>query len=390
VNVRDELERLRALNEGGAQARAWDVVRADYRERMPRPQRAFRWKLALVPTVTAAIMALTLTPAGATVGRVISHAVSGPPRARPLLSLPAPGKLLVSGASGTWIVSGDGKRTRVGSWREATWSPHGRYLAVASARRLAAVTQRGTVLWSLSRPGVEDPTWYPPSGFRVAYRSGSSLRVVAGDGTNDHLLATDVAPVASAWRPNHAYQLAYVHDRRVVLRDADTGRVIWTRPAGRVIKIAWSADGARLLLLARRDVRVLTGNGHTATSVNVGPADALTGGSIAPDGRAVALVRRQSVQIVRLAPGPRASASAVSTALSGSGIRTVTWSPDSRWLLASWPTADEWVFLATGPKPSLTATSRIAQQFHQPSAGRLPALEGWCCVANTTTSSRRR
>lgn len=388
MNVRDELELLRAPDERGAQARAWDVVRADYRERMPRPRRASRWKLALIPIVTAAIMALTLTPAGATVGRVISHAVSGPPPARQLLSLPAPGKLLVSGASGTWIVSADGTRTRIGPWREATWSPHGRYLAVASARGLAAVTQRGTVLWALSRPGVEDPTWYPPSGFRVAYRSGSSLRVVAGDGTSDHLLATDVAPVGSTWRPNHAYQLAYVHHHRIVLRDADTGRVIWTRPAGRVIKIAWAADGSRLLLVTRRNVRVLTATGHTALSIKVGPANALTGGSIAPDGRAVALVRQQSVQIARLAANPGGSAAALSTALSGTGIRTVTWSPNGRWLLASWPAAGEWVFLATGPKPRLTATSRIAQQFHQPSAGRLPRLDGWCCVANTTTSSR--
>jgi WD40 repeat protein len=389
VNVRDELERLQAPDEGGAQARAWDVVRADYRERTLRARRALRWKLALLPTVTAAIMALTLTPAGATVGRVISHAVSGPPRARPLLSLPAPGKLLVSGASGTWTVSADGTRVRVGSWREATWSPHGRYLAVASARGLAAVTQRGEVLWTLSRPGVEDPAWYPPSGFRVAYRSGSSLRVVAGDGSNDHLLARHIAPVAPSWRPNHAYQLAYVHGQRVVLRDADTGRVIWTRTAGRVIKIAWSANGTRLLILTRRKVRVLTATGHTATSIKVGPANALTGGSIAPDGRAVALVRQHDVQIARLTPDPGASAAAVSTALSGTGIRTVTWSPNGRWLLASWPAADEWVFLATGPKPRLTATSRIAQQFHQPSAGRLPGLDGWCCVANTTASSRR-
>ena len=99
----------------------------------------------------------------------------------------------MSGAGGTWIVAPDGTRSRVGSWRQASWSPHARYIVVASRDKLAAVTQGGEVKWELSRQAVSDPSWFAPSGFRVAYRSGSSLRVVAGDGTGDHLLARRVA-----------------------------------------------------------------------------------------------------------------------------------------------------------------------------------------------------
>jgi WD40 repeat protein len=342
----------------------------------------------VVPTVTAAIMALTLTPAGATVGRAISHVVSGPPPARPLLSLPAPGKLLVSSVSGTWIVSADGTRTRIGSWREAAWSPHGRYVAVASPRGLAAVTQRGKVLWTISRPAVTDPVWYAPSGFRVAYLSGSSLRIVAGDGTHDHLFAAHVAHVTPTWRPNHPYQVAYIRKDRVVLRDADTGRVIWTRPVRAVIKIAWSASGSRMLLLTRTHAQVLTATGQTATSIKVARGNPVIGGSISPDGQEVALVRRQGVQIARLTPRPRASIAAVSTALSGAGIHEVEFSPNGQWLVASWPAANEWVFLATGQTPRLTASSRIAQQFDLPPAGQ-PRLDGWCCAANSATRPRQ-
>jgi hypothetical protein len=54
---------------------------------------------------------------------------------------------------------------------------------------------------------------------------------------------------------------------------------------------------------------------------------------------------------------------------------SVAWSPDGRWLLLSWPAADQWLFLrATGKK--LLAYSRVTEQF----GGRAyPQLRGWCC-----------
>ena len=371
------------------------MVSSSYRARAARARRAPRWKLAVAPALTAAVLAVVLTPAGATVSRVISHVVAPPP-AQPLLSLPTHGKLLVSGAGGTWIVAPDGTRSRVGSWRDASWSPHARYIVVASRNRLAAVTQGGEIKWELSRPAVSDPSWFAPSGFRVAYRSGSSLRVVAGDGTGDHLLATHVAPVTPAWRPDHAYQLAYIRHGQVVLRGADSGRAFWTRPTGSAIKLQWSADGSRLLLLTRRAARVLSGSGQTETTIKFGAANRLIGGSIAPDGKEVALVRSQGVQIAHLTSRDVVSGAALASVLPGAGIREVTWSPNSRWLLISWPSANEWVFLATGQKPHLIATSRVAQRFgrsetsrlpHRAASTELPELDGWCCTAGTATSS---
>ena len=71
--------------------------------------------------------------------------------------------------------------SRLGDYDEATWSPRGLFVGVSKRHQLAAVTPKGDVRWTLSRPRVHDASW-APSGFRVAYLSGSNLRVVVGDG----------------------------------------------------------------------------------------------------------------------------------------------------------------------------------------------------------------
>jgi dipeptidyl aminopeptidase/acylaminoacyl peptidase len=381
VNVRSELSRLDVPDQPGAQARAWEVVRSAYREQSPVQKRRSHWRLALAPAMTAVAAAFILTPAGATVGRLIKHALGVPHPARALFSLPSAGRVLVSGAGGTWIVSADGSRRRVGSWQQASWSPHGIYIAVAGPDELAAINPRGVTQWALARRAVSDPRWYPPSGFRVAYRSGSELRVVAGDGIGDHLLATGVAPVAPAWRPNHPYQLAYVQRGRLIIRDADSGRVIWSRPVVGASELGWSADGSRLLMLTRSSVRVLTSAGRPVTRIQVTPDQAVTDASLSPNGRALAIVRggaAAGVQVARLG----SSRPVMRNVLTGPGVRSVAWSPDGRWLLASWPAANQWVFVAADGAPHLAAVSRIAQQF---AGGRAapgaPRVEGWCCTA---------
>ena len=381
MNVKRELSALRAPDERGAQQRAWQLVSAAHRARTPVTRRRSRRTLAIVPAVIAIVAGLALSPAGATVGRLISHALGVPHAAQKLLPLPAPGRLLVSGGAGTWIVSTDGARRRIARWGEASWSPHGRYIAVASGDQLAAMNPRGAMQWALRRPAVSDPRWYAPSGFRVAYRSQDTLRVVAGDGTGDRRLASGVAPVAPAWRPAHPYQLAYITQHHVALTDADSGRMLWERPADDASKLQWSADGARLLIVSRNDARVLTGAGETIASLATG-AGPLLDGSLSPDGQAVALVRdgvSPGTITARLGlPRPH-----LSTVLSGPGMRQVLWSPNGRWLLISWPAANQWAFVAVAGKPRIAATSRIAQQFPGgPHRDSFPRLDGWCCAAH--------
>src|SRR5918994_1298805 len=108
-------------------------------------------------------------------------------------------------ASGAWVVSANGSRRRLGDYDEATWSPQGLFVGASKRHQLAAVTPKGEGRWTLSRPRVHYPRW-SPSGFRIAYLSGSNLRLVAGDGTGDR--RNDPAQgVAPAWRPRAEHVL---------------------------------------------------------------------------------------------------------------------------------------------------------------------------------------
>jgi hypothetical protein len=360
---------FRAPDEPAAERRAWAVVREAYVEgepvRKPRPRR----RLWLAPGLAVAAAVLVLSPAGAKVGRIITHALGVAHAAHALYSLPSPGRILISGPRGTWTAAADGSTRHLGPWPEASWSPHGLYVVVASSDRLAAVDPHGNVRWAIARPGVSDPRWYSPSGYRVAYLSAGTLRTIAGDGTGDHLVAAHVAPVAPAWRPAQTlgpFEVAYVTDRnRVVARDADSDAVLWTAsPGARPRELLWSSDGRRLVVLTAHDLRTYAGDGSMVATIHVAASDA----ALSPDGRTLALVlnRRQVVVAGR-------------QVFAGAGVTTVSWSPDGRWLLVNWPAADQWVFVRVTGAPRVTAVSQIAQQF---SAGNaFPQLEGWCCTA---------
>ena len=380
MNVKRALREVRAPDEAQAQARAWEVIAAAYREGAPAVRSRRRWQLALVPALIAVAAALTLTPAGATVSRLISHALGVAHPARALFSLPAPGRLLISGPGGTWTVTADGTRRHLGGSQDASWSPHGLYIAAATTDQLTAIDPHGRKQWALARPAVSDPRWYPPTGFRIAYLSGVNLRVIAGDGTGDHLLASGVAPVAPVWRPDHPYQLAYVQHRQVELRDADTHRLSWTHPAVGIRKLGWSADGSRLLVLEHHAVLVLTPAGKPLAKITTTSGSPLVDASLSPDGQELALVlagHHAGLSLVHLS----SRRPALRSVLPGTGMQQVDWSPNGRWLLVSWPAADQWVFVAVHGPPRITAVSNIARQFdNHPTAARFPRLEGWCCT----------
>jgi hypothetical protein len=63
------------------------------------------------------------------------------------------------------------------------------------------------------------------------------------------------------------------------------------------------------------------------------------------------------------------------------GLREVNWSPNGKWLLASLPAADQWVFVRAIGSSRVAAVGRIAQQFSAGASARaFPRLEGWCCT----------
>jgi dipeptidyl aminopeptidase/acylaminoacyl peptidase len=387
-NAKRALRQFRAPDEGGAEQRTWNVVRDAHLAREPAAGAARkRARLALAPVLAVIAAGLVLSPAGATVGRLITTAL-GVRHAAPMLSsLPSAGRILLSGPGGTWTAAADGSVRHLGDWRQASWSPRGLYVAVASSDRLAAVDPRGNVRWAIARPDVSDPRWFSPSGYRVAYLSAGTLRVIAGDGTGDHLLATRVADLAPAWRPGYSFQLAYVStDNRLVVRDGDTGQLIWTRALGaQPRELLWSGDGSRLVVVSAHSVRTYAGSGGRPTILHV-PGAPAGGAALSPDGKQVALVLGgDRMVIVR-------SGSASSPArqlLAGAGLRDVSWSPNGKWVLVSWPAADQWVFVRAVGSPRVAAVARIAQQFSGnaaatssagSAAARFPQLEGWCCT----------
>ncbi len=384
MSVRDRAtaERLRtarAPGEAEAEQRAWEIVHSAYVEQ-PRASRSRPpVRFALVPIVAVLVGVLALTPAGAAVHRWIEQTLGVRHARAALFSLPAPGRILVSGPGGAWTVAPDGAKRRLGPWREATWSPHAEYVAVAGANQLTAVDLRGITRWAIARPKVRFPDWYAPNGYRVAYLSGATLRVIAGDGVGDHLLAPRVAPVAPAWRPGHEYQLAYVTaGGAVAVRDAGTGKLEFALAEQSMPRLlSWSADGQRLLVLTRDAAIVYTGAGRTLVRRTFGPRLAALDAALSPDGRTIALLGARDLTLIDL----RLHGGAVRRIFSGTGLRQVAFSPDGQWLLVSWPAADQWIFIhATGP-PRLIAVSRIAQQF-TPAGSRpaFPEVDGWCCT----------
>jgi hypothetical protein len=384
MNARRALGGLRVPGEQYAEQRAWDVVRSAYRQNAPLARRrSLRRPAGVVAASLALAGALALSPAGATVGSLIGRALGVRHAAPALFSLPAPGRLLVSGPGATWTIAANGSARRIGRWSAASWSPHGRYLAVSDRNALAAVNPRGVVQWTLARPRVSDPRWYSPTGYRLAYLSGDALRVLAGDGTGDHALAERVAHVAPAWRPGHPYQLAYMTaDGRLVVRDGDTGAELWSAtPRTRVRRLSWSADGERLLALSRTRVLVYAADGRLVTARPAPGGGPIVDGALSPDGRTVALISggRGSGAIL---DGLTAPESAGRRVLAGVGLRQVVWSPNGRWLLVSWPAADQWVFVRVAGPPRIAAVSNITRQFATRGArGAHQQLEGWCCEA---------
>jgi hypothetical protein len=123
-----------------AERRGQEMVAAAFAERR-REARSPLPRLALALAVAALVGALLLSPAGASVrdwvGDVFTSRTLRPERG--LAEIPGGGRLLVAAADGPWVVQPDGSRRLLGDYGEATWSPRGLYVAVASGRTLSAL-----------------------------------------------------------------------------------------------------------------------------------------------------------------------------------------------------------------------------------------------------------
>lgn len=367
-----------------ARERTWRTIQAAFAEREPVPAARGRAGRRGVVLLCALVVLTALSPAGADMRRWLGRTFEAPSAVTHsrvgLDRLPGGGRLLVLAGGAAWTVQPDGVRRHLGAARDARWSPFGRFVALAGDRGLTAVDPHGGVRWALTRSRVRSPVWSGPDGYRIAYRTGSSLRVVAGDGTGDRLLARRVAPVEPAWRPG-SHVVAYVDGRgRVRVRDVDRGPPPdrGTSVPGHPRALGWAPTSGVLTVAGERAIVRLAGARVRARIELPRVTGRTTDVAIAPDGRRVAYARvdpRTRTGSVVVVERRR-----MRTAFSGAGpFRGLVWSPDGRWLLVDWPAADEWVALRTQARPRLSAFSRIGSQFGGgPDAA--PRAADWCCV----------
>jgi WD40 repeat protein len=330
---------------------------------------------------TAIVLALAgggvLTRPGQAVGEWVGHKLDVVKEAKPKpaprptpvhrdgTALPSPGKLLVSGGRGLWIVNADGSKRRLGTWTQGALSPHALNVAATRGRTLAAIATDGNVRWKHTAPApVKDPRW-SPDGLNIAYRAGARMHLIYGNGLHDVTLHGRAADAAPAWRPNDPNTLAWARqDGTVIVENAYTGLILWHRRTGPVRTLAWSADGKRLLIAGRRRAAIYRPGSTTKPhTIALAPGESLAAAVFAPQGNRLALAiaspDRTRVQLLHRdaalveAPGR---------------LNQLTWSPDGDWLIA--PYRDEWLLVSARGGPQVRSLDGLRMSTR---------AEGWCC-----------
>ena len=360
--------------------RSWSVVREAFRERVPAQQRR-DWRPLVALAAGVAVLAAAFTPPGHAVLGSIRDAVQGEENAKPaLFSLPtAKSRLLVNSAGGAWIVQSDGSKRLLAGYRDASWSPNGLYLAAVHGEELRAIEPDGDVRWSIGRSAISHPRWSSAGGGdeRVAYFSGNALRVIGGDGRGDRLLGRADARVAPSWLPG-THLLAYADAAgRVVVRDADTGRVVrMQRAQQRPLQLEWSRSGRRLLVRGPSSITVFGPRGQRLEPLGAPGTAPVVAATFSPDGRAVAFLQTAGGRShLWVYPRLRPDGTAGRQVFSGAGrFAGVDWSPDRRWLLLDWKSADQLLFIRSAAARRVVAVSNVEANF-----GQGASLGGWCC-----------
>ncbi|HEX4733431.1 MAG TPA: WD40 repeat domain-containing protein [Thermoleophilaceae bacterium] len=386
------LERAGDVGRADAEVRARLVVQQAFGERAPEARPAVsRGPLAVAVAVVAAalIAVVAATSPGAAIAQWLRDHVIGKPGLRhsapALTHLPGGGRLLLRSQEGVWVVTADGTRRLLAGYAGATWSPRGLYIGAWRGRELFAVEPGGRVHWSLARPGRIRAADWSPDGYRIAYLTGDQLRVVAGDGTGDGVLRTRVALIAPAWRPQSPHLLAFAARPRMVdLVATDARALVWRhRVRERVAALSWSADGTLLAVAGRAGVTILNGrSGAVRRVIRMPHAERVRSIAFSQRGHKLAVVTRSArgrarafvVPVTAAHPRPR-------ELFEGAGsFEQPQWSPDDRWVLLGWPTADQWLFLRAARVSSIRAVGAIARQFSSdPRRATFPRVGGWCC-----------
>jgi hypothetical protein len=367
-----------APGEREAGERSWNVVRSAYGERVPVPRRR-DWRPVVAVAAAAAIVAAAFSPPGLAVLDSLRDAVRGEQNAKPaLFSLPTRGRLLVNSDDGVWVVQRDGSKRLLPGYRDASWSPHGLYLAAVHGHELRALEPDGDPHWSIGRPDIAAPRWSSAGGGdeRIAYLSGGYLRIVGGDGRGDRALADAVAPVPPAWKPVSHVVAFFDADGNVRVMNADSHAVLWTSHvfAGHPTVLAWSTDGRRLVAATQSELATFDADGRVMAMTATGGRPIAA--AFAPASHRFALLhwfnreRRSGVEVFASDDLDRRT-----RLFTGSGtFGGLAWSPDGRWVALDWDSADQWLLIRSAAVRKVVAISNVAANF-----GADATLAGWCC-----------
>ena len=361
MTVGDRLRSQRAPDEAEAEDRAWRVLQAAFEEQRPAARRRSPRRLLLAGA--AAVRD------GCVGGRRWGSGRSARRRRA--------GAALAAQAAAAARARQAARSVRAGTMGGA---PRRLEAAVGALRRRGVVAPRavrgrlagtetvalepgGKVRWTVVTLGPADARW-SPSGFRIAYRSGATMRVVAGDAP---VIASSSIPSRRSHphgRPGSGHVVAAA-DRggRVLAVDVDPPGALRSEPGERARAIEWSADGRRIVVLSAGAVRVLDERGRTLATRSRASAAAF-----APRGRRLALVRGSEVLI------------GTQTVFAGGGVPgDLAWSPDGRWLPRCATRREPVDLRPTGTGRQLAISAAVAQQF-DPGAtgsGRSPRVSGW-------------
>lgn len=364
--------------------KAWEVVRRAFLERTPTYRRRASTRVVLAATAlaVAAVIGAALSPPGRAVFRSVRDAVGIEHAAPALFSLPAPGRLLVvsSDKGGVWLVKSNGFMRRLGLYSDAQWSPHGLYVIATEGNELVAFDPYGGVRWKLARHNPSWPRWEGTfTDTRIAYVASSGLRVVAGDGTDDHLLDAHADDVPPAWDPARLHTVAYYSGGAIVLRRAD-GPIVWRASIDVVPSdLEWSADGRYLAVASQNRIVLIDQRGRVRRTISMLGAE-LRQAAFKPGTHELAVVVRSAGRSeVRIVDVDHPGHARLLFAGPGT-FGDVAWAPTGDWLLVNWVDANQWVFIKG---KQVRAVANIRQQFARADGlGPLLKLSGrWCCAA---------